>query len=415
MAPLFQDNVAGLLADDPLSDVLGPRAITQRSNDDLLGRVVRDTAESMRLDTIMQRYFDAMDPVKSQGMLSIERMANLLPMVGATTGGLIAKVPGGGTVLGAGPVRRSAADLRKKANIERFGYDPNEVDEIIAYHGSPHDFNNFDIKKIGAGEGVQQYGHGLYFTDLEKIAREYNKNLTPRDLDYEDWLNAKYKKAESAEDYAQMELLENAMMYDRPVDFKAKAKDKNRNPEYREKAAKLAEEIEEFDPKLGSVFKVSIKSKIEDMVDYDSPISQQSEKVKKAWEKLVNSKIGKQAQKNMNVKFGETREPIGRDFLSVFSEGLSLAQTPKYREKTTEFLRRENITGIRYADQWSRNQNINQPNKKRTDNYVIFDDSLIETLAKFGLLGGAVVTGNEVAEGVLGSKEQKAYDKGLLQ
>ena len=115
MAPLFQDNVAGLLADDPLSDVLGPRAITQRSNDDLLGRVVRDTAESMRLDTIMQRYFDAMDPVKSQGMLGIERVANLLPMVGATTGGLIAKVPGGGTVLGAGPVRRSTdlKDLRK--------------------------------------------------------------------------------------------------------------------------------------------------------------------------------------------------------------------------------------------------------------------------------------------------------------
>ena len=34
---------------------------------------------------------------------------------------------------------------------------------IVAYHGSPHSFDQFDTSKIGTGEGEQAYGHGLYF------------------------------------------------------------------------------------------------------------------------------------------------------------------------------------------------------------------------------------------------------------
>ena len=33
---------------------------------------------------------------------------------------------------------------------------------IRAFHGSPHDFDAFDLSKIGTGEGAQAYGHGLY-------------------------------------------------------------------------------------------------------------------------------------------------------------------------------------------------------------------------------------------------------------
>ena len=31
---------------------------------------------------------------------------------------------------------------------------------IRAFHGSPHDFDRFDISRIGTGEGAQAYGHG---------------------------------------------------------------------------------------------------------------------------------------------------------------------------------------------------------------------------------------------------------------
>ena len=43
------------------------------------------------------------------------------------------------------------------------------------YHGSPYSFDRFTTKKIGSGEGAQAFGWGLYFTDLEGIARSYAK------------------------------------------------------------------------------------------------------------------------------------------------------------------------------------------------------------------------------------------------
>jgi hypothetical protein len=51
---------------------------------------------------------------------------------------------------------------------------------IRAYHGSPHDFERFDLSKIGTGEGAQAYGHGLYFAENPAVAKEYRDVLTRR-------------------------------------------------------------------------------------------------------------------------------------------------------------------------------------------------------------------------------------------
>ena len=51
---------------------------------------------------------------------------------------------------------------------------------IKAYHGSPHDFDAFDLSKIGTGEGAQAYGHGLYFAENEAIAKAYRKHWSTR-------------------------------------------------------------------------------------------------------------------------------------------------------------------------------------------------------------------------------------------
>ena len=48
---------------------------------------------------------------------------------------------------------------------------------IVAYHGSPHSFDQFDTSKIGTGEGAQAYGHGLYFAENEGTARQYRDQL----------------------------------------------------------------------------------------------------------------------------------------------------------------------------------------------------------------------------------------------
>ena len=44
---------------------------------------------------------------------------------------------------------------------------------FITLHGSRHDFDQFDLSKIGKGEGRQVFGYGLYFTDVPGIANWY--------------------------------------------------------------------------------------------------------------------------------------------------------------------------------------------------------------------------------------------------
>ena len=52
---------------------------------------------------------------------------------------------------------------------------------IIAFHGSGADFDEFKLEKIGTGEGAQAYGHGLYFTDSEAIAKFYRNSVSAID------------------------------------------------------------------------------------------------------------------------------------------------------------------------------------------------------------------------------------------
>jgi hypothetical protein len=48
---------------------------------------------------------------------------------------------------------------------------------MTVYHGSPHKFDAFDLSKIGTGEGAQAYGHGLYFAENPGVAKQYRSTL----------------------------------------------------------------------------------------------------------------------------------------------------------------------------------------------------------------------------------------------
>ncbi len=50
--------------------------------------------------------------------------------------------------------------------------------QVTAWTGSPYDFEKFKTEKIGTGVGSRIFGWGLYFTDLEDIAKDYAKNVT---------------------------------------------------------------------------------------------------------------------------------------------------------------------------------------------------------------------------------------------
>ena len=62
-------------------------------------------------------------------------------------------------------------NLRKKHNYQYYQ---------AAWHGSPHDFDTFDLGAIGTGEGNQAHGWGLYFAKKKSVSRNYQKELSKR-------------------------------------------------------------------------------------------------------------------------------------------------------------------------------------------------------------------------------------------
>ena len=59
--------------------------------------------------------------------------------------------------------------LRKKHNYQYYQ---------SAWHGSPHDFDTFDLGAIGTGEGNQAHGWGLYFAKDKKVSDLYRRELS---------------------------------------------------------------------------------------------------------------------------------------------------------------------------------------------------------------------------------------------
>lgn len=50
---------------------------------------------------------------------------------------------------------------------------------IRTYHGTPHDFDQFDHSKMGTGEGNQSYGWGTYVAENRAVAETYKEMLSP--------------------------------------------------------------------------------------------------------------------------------------------------------------------------------------------------------------------------------------------
>lgn len=59
--------------------------------------------------------------------------------------------------------------LRKQHNYQYYQ---------AAWHGSPHDFDEFDLGAIGSGEGNQAHGWGLYFAKDKKVSKLYKEVLS---------------------------------------------------------------------------------------------------------------------------------------------------------------------------------------------------------------------------------------------
>jgi hypothetical protein len=242
-----------------------------------------------------------------------------------------------------------------------------DEDGITAYHGSPHDFERFDTSKIGTGEGAQAYGHGLYFAQDENVARTY-KDMESKLLS---------KKLLSPEAYHFLD--EYVSDQTNPIDWlnSAIAGAKKYRPH-------LVGEYENLSPnnlsrtQKGHMYEVHINAHPNHMLDWDAPLSDQSEHVKNA---LLKS--GHDFHQMASDMFdGKPEDLRGADIYHWLSGehegGLGSAQN------VADHFSQKGIRGIKYLDAGSRGA-TDMP----TRNYVVFDQNHVAVKRKYAR-GGMV-------------------------
>lgn len=279
---------------------------------------------------------------------------------------------------------------------------------ITAYHGSPHDFDKFDMSKIGTGEGAQAYGHGLYFAENEGVANSYRRKLSQG---YSDGIGM-----------AREALMLTGGDFEKAIAHVLRGKDSygkrwgndpNRLPFgklYDDAVRELRLKPEGLAPS-GHMYQVKINASPEDFLDWDLPLSQQSEKVKSllnvpAPEKIAEAeRLTKEIDKMNRIIDGKgfgtdphpddamrIKDALVRQYLEIDPTESAWwkidAKDSAARPEAAENLREAGIPGIRYLDQMSRTAGDG------SRNYVVFDDSLIEILKKYGLAGGAIGAGS---------------------
>jgi hypothetical protein len=79
--------------------------------------------------------------------------------------------------------------------------DPNILFQPV-YHGTPHKFDKFSLAAMGTGEGVQAFGWGLYFAGKKEVAEFYRDNLTPREIKEFSIGTLKFYKDQAPLDYS---------------------------------------------------------------------------------------------------------------------------------------------------------------------------------------------------------------------
>jgi hypothetical protein len=233
----------------------------------------------------------------------------------------------------------------------------------IGYQGSPHRFDALDPSKIGTGEGAQAYGHGAYVAESRDVAQTYQ----PRDFDAEEIMMARYKEAESAGDYNRMEQWESAMMHDTPDDLRKRSMDMDYDEDYRQAAAEVAEELADI-PSASYLYEIDVPDEdIAKMLDWDKPLSEQPESVRKALENTP-------AAQRLNKMDADAREAFGDTYTDDWVTEVSAGSL--YREMADELgaagaskaMQDAGIPGIKYFDQGSRAAG------EGTRNMVLFDD-----------------------------------------
>lgn len=333
-----------------------------------------------------------------------------------------------------------------------------ESGRIGVSHGSPHKFapepghplGRFDISKIGTGEGAQAYGHGLYFAGDEAVAKHYRERLS----------NPSRSQSATSQELEQYftpgrRVPSYGGGTDEVVRFTRDPSTRNWSVEVREVNKNPATGMEELgalrthrtepsgDALIqagirrstdGALYRAEIDAEPEHFLDWDKPLSEQSDYVK---ERLASAGIGTDPAE-ATQRLAATRGAFQRahdewealrqrvaggerglgDAINVAAERVVKAQTNYHRasnlrefsskssslstgsdiyrflrrelggpEEASRFLQENGIPGNRYLDANSRGTG------QGSHNYVVFSDKPIRITGREGVGAPRILAG----------------------
>jgi hypothetical protein len=320
---------------------------------------------------------EQMQALRNAGTSAAEGLAEvLLPqspldvalMVAMGPGGRAARLAGSAALASLEPSEAEASRLRRL---------------IRAYHGSPHRFDEFDIRKIGTGEGAQAYGRGLYFAENEDIAKHYRDKLSNPDSRFQHALR----------------MIQAGIPDERALAVLTKS-----YPSLNlDDASNL---LREARSPRGHMYEVDLNAAPRDFLNWDAPLSQQSREVQDSLQRF-----GLRADPDAARAYDDAlldalyndpgralpsqpRDPTGED---IYKRALRMDP-----EEARVALMEAGIPGTRYLDAGSRGVG-------GTYNYAVFDPEIIDITRRYAE-GGLAQLDQKYAEGGIVSAEAATYD-----
>jgi hypothetical protein len=303
--------------------------------------------------------------------------------------GLLAPFTAPATVAGAKAVAPQAGMA-----LENYMARQGLIQPLTAYHGTPHTIQGqFDINKVGTGEGAQAFGHGMYFAESPTVARNY--------MEFEGLpsLESKVPLQKQTRDFLNEYVDPNSKPSDWLKGAKEDAKANNR--------LDVLAELNKLKPKDighttigGNLYKVDIPDEyIPNMLLWDEPLSKQPKAVQKALEKLdpnmyspkgadydsndlgqlIYERLTNTADKPLRDAWVKKRDELLKKGIDNNPELIAHLDTnPNPYAEASKLLNSLGIKGIKYKDEGSRKTNLST----NTHNFVVFDPTDVKILEK---------------------------------
>lgn len=260
---------------------------------------------------------------------------------------------------------------------------PEQAKFIEAWHGSPHSFDQFDISKIGIGEGASSFGHGLYFAEHKGTAVFYRDALSQR----VPTVNGRV----IGRGDGKFDIVDDFGVQAGPFDTKAEAE----------------RSLAGTDP--GALYKVRLNVDRERLLDWDRPLSEQPA-IAEAFNK-VTPKPGWLARQIEGLKV--IRHEIATNPNSTGADAYgALSRLLGSKEDASRALNDAGVPGIKYLDQGSRDGQFRV--REEDGQFYVASDALNREAGPFETRAEAV-TATEAKNEQLRSRNFVLFDDKNIQ